>query len=115
MAVLLKALEEQSQHLRSPLQLPEKKLIETNPNHVTKVGVLPIWIVKSNILSVGPTSERNRRNIRLYYPYRQYTNLFIFRFVSLLCLCSKQCLLHSMWAITLKIFSMHFKSVQRTC
>ena len=64
--------------------------------YVTKVGVLPIWIVKSNILSVGPTSERNRRNIRLYYPYRQYTNLFIFRFVSVLCLCSKQCLLHSM-------------------
>ena len=26
------------------------------------------------------------RNVRLYYPYWQYTNLFIFRFVSLLCL-----------------------------
>ena len=26
------------------------------------------------------------RNVRLYYPYCQYTNLFIFRFVSLLCL-----------------------------
>ena len=24
----------------------------------------------------------NARNVRLYYPYRQYTNLFIFRFVS---------------------------------
>ena len=30
----------------------------------------------------------NARNVRLYYPYWQYTNLFIFRFVSLLCLCS---------------------------
>ena len=28
----------------------------------------------------------NARNVRLYYPYRQYTNHFIFRFVSLLCL-----------------------------
>ena len=28
----------------------------------------------------------NARNIRLYYPYWQYTDLFIFRFVSLLCL-----------------------------
>ena len=24
-----------------------------------KVGVLPIWLVKSNVLSVGPSSERN--------------------------------------------------------
>ena len=28
----------------------------------------------------------NARNVRLYYPYWQYTDLFIFRFVSLLCL-----------------------------
>ena len=40
--------------------------------------------------SIGPSSERNRanaRNVRLYYyyPYRQYTDLIIFRFVSLLC------------------------------
>ena len=36
---------------------------------------------KSSVSSVGPLSERNRanaRNVRLYYPYRQYTNLFIF-------------------------------------
>ena len=35
------------------------------------------------------------RNVRLYYPYRQYTDLFIFLFVSLLCLCStlRLCLL----------------------
>ena len=52
------------------------------------VGVLPIWIVKSNVSSVGSSSERNRRanalNVRLYYPSWQYTNLFILRFVSLL-------------------------------
>ena len=56
-----------------------------------KVGVLPIRVVKSNVSSVGPPSVSLRRradarNVRLYYPYRQYTNLFIFRFVSLLCL-----------------------------
>ena len=28
----------------------------------------------------------NARNVRPYYPYWQYTDLFIFRFVSLLCL-----------------------------
>ena len=56
-----------------------------------KVSVLPIWIVKSNVSSIGPSSERkkrrvNARNVRLYYPYWQYTDLFIFRFASLLCL-----------------------------
>ena len=52
-----------------------------------KVGVLPIWIVKSNVSSVDPSSEREAflsdevsRNVRLYYPYRQYTNLFIFQY-----------------------------------
>ena len=58
-----------------------------------KVGVLPIRIVKS---SVGPPSERRPiflylsfLHFSVYYPYRrQYTNLFIFRFVSLHCLCS---------------------------
>ena len=30
----------------------------------------------------------NARNVRLYYPYWQYTDLFIFQFVFLLCLCS---------------------------
>ena len=40
---------------------------------------------------MGPSSERkgvDAWNVRLYYPYWQYTDLFIFRFVSLLCLCS---------------------------
>ena len=57
-----------------------------------KVGVLPIRIEKSNVWSIGSSSERNReqslwqranaRNVRLFYPYWQYTDLFIFRFVS---------------------------------
>ena len=47
-----------------------------------KVGVLPIRIVKSNVSSIGPSSERNTwqrayaQNVRLYYSYRLYTNLF---------------------------------------
>ena len=64
--------------------------------------MLPIQKVKSNVSSIGPLWKRNRetgcsspsslwrranaRNVRLYFLYRQYTNLFIFRFVSLLCL-----------------------------
>ena len=54
-----------------------------------KVGVLPIRIVKSNVSSVGPVSlwrRTNARNVRLCYPYRQYTNPFIFRFLSEHCL-----------------------------
>ena len=42
-----------------------------------KVGVLPIRILKSNISSVGPKTP----NVRFYYPYWQYTNLFLFQFV----------------------------------
>ena len=58
-----------------------------------KLVYWPIWIVLSNVSSIGPLSERkkiyprrrvNARNIRLHYPYLQNTNLVIFRFVSLL-------------------------------
>ena len=36
-----------------------------------------------NLFSVSFWRRANARNVRLYYPYQQYTNLFIFRFVSL--------------------------------
>ena len=77
--------------------------IYTYISRYKKVGVLTIRIVKSNVQSVGPSSERNRvplqrranaQNVRLYYPYWQYTNLFIFRFVSLLSLRSTLRLFH---------------------
>ena len=47
---------------------------------------MPIQIIKFNVSSVavGPSSGRNMnydRNVRLYNPFWQYTNLFIFRFV----------------------------------
>ena len=51
-----------------------------------KVGVLPMRIVKSNVSSVGPSSERNRGGESRFVFFRKYTNLFILRFVSLLCL-----------------------------
>ena len=38
------------------------------------------------LFSVSLWRRANARNVRLYYPYWQYTDLFIFRFVSLLCL-----------------------------
>ena len=70
-----------------------------NRNMKRLVSILPIRIVKSNVSSVGPSSETtNARNARLYYPNRQYTNLFIFRFVSLLCLRS-----------TLRLFYLYFQ------
>ena len=57
------------------------------------VGVLPIWIVyiysltfRALALEHSPERRANARNVRLYYPYRQYTDHVIFRFVSLLCL-----------------------------
>ena len=47
----------------------------------------------------------NARNVRLYYPYWQYTNLFIFPFVSLLCLGSTLRLLHLKLGFHWGIFS----------
>ena len=38
------------------------------------------------LFSVSLWRRANARNVRPYYPYWQYTDLFIFRFVSLLCL-----------------------------
>ena len=38
------------------------------------------------LFSVSLWRRANARNVRLYHPYWQYTDLFIFRFVSLLCL-----------------------------
>ena len=38
------------------------------------------------LFSVSLWRRANTWNVRLYYPYRHYTNFFIFRFVSLLCL-----------------------------
>ena len=50
-------------------------------------------VIISHINSLGsffilfsPWWRANARNVRPYYPYWQYTDLFIFRFVSLLCL-----------------------------
>ena len=40
----------------------------------------------SSLFSVSLWRRVNALNVRLYYPYWQYTDLFIFRFVSLLCL-----------------------------
>ena len=72
--------------------------LKVHESKYKKGCVMSIRIVKSNVSSIGwPSSERirvpvsfwrraNARNVRLYYPYRQYTNLFIFQFVSLLCL-----------------------------
>ena len=57
-----------------------------------------------NLFSVSLWRRANARNVRLYYPYRQYTDLFIFRFifrfVSLLCLRS-----------TLRLFSVTWLSL----
>ena len=38
------------------------------------------------LFSVSLRRRADARNVRLYYPYWQYTDLFIFQFVSLLCL-----------------------------
>ena len=53
------------------------------------VGVLPIWIVQSNVSSIGPSSERkplrrraNARNVRLNYPYWQYTDFDLYLYSS---------------------------------
>ena len=67
------------------------KCSDTNRNRLEKVGILPIRMVKSNVSSPVVLFVREKhehdslwrrayaRNVRLYYPYRQYTNLFLFR------------------------------------
>ena len=49
-----------------------------------KVGVLPIRIIKSNVSSVGPSSERTTRFTLTYLDFTR--DLFIFRFVFEHCL-----------------------------
>ena len=64
-------------------------ITKPNPSKSKKIGVVPIRIVWSNVSSIGPVflwRRANARNVRPYYPYWQYTDLFIFLFVSLLCL-----------------------------
>ena len=80
-------------YLSNPwIYLTLKNLWKRNKSKYKKVGVLPIRIVWSNVLSIGPSSERNtiyhtREKYYIpYYPYWQNTDLFIFWFVSLLCL-----------------------------
>ena len=51
--------------------------------HCKELGLLSA--VRHSIL-VSLWRRANARNVWLYYPYWQYTDLFIFRFVSLLCL-----------------------------
>ena len=41
---------------------------------------------ENHLFSVSLWRRANARNVRPYYPYWQYTDLFIFRFVSPLCL-----------------------------
>ena len=85
-----------------------------------KVGVLPIRIVKSNVSSVGPSSERNRKKKLLLFFFRQYTNLFIFRFVSLLCLRSTPRLytiiksVTNIFGFSIKILLRRLSAIQNT-
>ena len=69
-----------------------KRVQRQNRNRIKRVK---IWLlrksyfllkVESTFLLVSLWRRANARNVRLYYPYWQYTDLFIFRFVSLLCL-----------------------------
>ena len=56
------------------------------------------------LFSVSLWWRANTRNVRLYYPYWQYTDLFIFRFVSLLCAYSTHYAAHYVLFNNLAIF-----------
>ena len=48
------------------------------------IGLLSVtWLSVFYVISISLWRRANARNVRLYYPYWQYTDLFIFRFVSL--------------------------------
>ena len=65
--------------ISSPIQNKVKILRHTQDSQklTTFIKTISLW------------RRDNARNVRLYYPYWQYTDLFIFRFVSPLCLRSR--------------------------
>ena len=64
------------------LTSPTSEIVVDNP-----LNLFAVWLVRIVILFfVSLWRRANARNVRLYYPYWQYTDLFIFRFVYLLCL-----------------------------
>ena len=71
----------ESKHASGSLGLPPSKALFTHMiiSHINSLGFFYLF-------SVSLWRRANARNVRLYYPYWQYTDLFIFRFVSLLCL-----------------------------
>ena len=69
-------------------------------NHIYSRSLKITYTNVSNWLSVSLWRNANALNVRLYYPYWKYTNVFIF--LSLLCPCS-----------TLRLFQ--FKSCSLIC
>ena len=51
----------------------------------------------------------NARNVRLYYPYRQYTKLFVFRFVALCTLVSDRRAVVPKWCVHGIVFKYKIK------
>ena len=68
---------------------------------VTWLSVLYKFTQFIYLFSVSLWQRANARNVRLYYPYWQYTDLFIFRFVSSLCLRS-----------TLRLFCLYIYNIR---
>ena len=61
------------------LKFAELYYLSSEINVVCCVG--SVWIQIEIEKWVSLFRRANARNVRLYYPYRQYTNLFLFRFV----------------------------------
>ena len=81
---------------------PQGAYANTN-NDVTRTTLVPnsyTVFFEFFLFSVSLWRRANARNVRLYYPYWQYTDLFIFRFVSLLCLRSTlRLFLHTIYSL----------------
>ena len=63
-----------------------KKDCDKNFSEIPKAWYHLARVSLHRFLPVSLWRRANARNVRLYYPNWQYTNLFIFRFVSQLCL-----------------------------
>ena len=100
--------------------LEQANIVSSKYKHVI---VLPVWKAKSDVSSVGPSWERKLvflwqrtciRNVRSCLPYRQYTNIFIFWFISEHCLHSTQRLFkHSLNRITVSCGCSFYQTISK--
>ena len=83
-----------------------------------KAGAVNLWNTNQRtalfLSYVSLWRRANARNVRLYYPYWQYTDHFIFIFLSLLCLRSKLLYVYFKYSSVLLLLLSHKDVIKQT-